>query len=73
MGWTLSPAIADLAPAAMTKILAMKTDNDELVAGPSGYGYVYPTTWPEADQASFATRTAASMRRFGMTTVNVLG
>ena len=73
MGWTLSPAIADLAPAAMEHILSMKSNNDELVAGPSGYGYNYPTTWPASKQESFASISAGAMHKFDMKTLNVLG
>ena len=73
MGWTLSPAIADLAPAAMNHILSQQTQRDELVAGPSGYGYMYPTTLPASNRSSFAATTSNAMHTFGMSTINVLG
>ena len=38
MGWTLSPALVDIAPALVSRVHSMKTDNDEFIAGPSGYG-----------------------------------
>ena len=38
MGWTLSPALVDIAPALVSRVHWMKTDNDEFIAGPSGYG-----------------------------------
>jgi hypothetical protein len=73
MGWTVSPAIVDLAPAAMRHILETKTKNDELISGPSGYGYVYPTTLPLSNITEFAKLTFNAMNSFQMNTMNVLG
>eukprot|EP00949_MAST-11_sp_MAST-11-sp1_P004756 g4756.t1 len=72
-GWTMSPAIADLAPAALGAILRSQTDNDEMVAGPSGLGYVYPTTWPAKDLQEFADATHGAMKSANMATINILG
>ena len=33
-------------------------EHDELVAGPSGLGYAFPTTWPAPLRESFAAATA---------------
>lgn len=46
LGWTYSPATAWVAPSALRWVQRHLTPNDELVAGPSGVGYVYPSTWP---------------------------
>ena len=73
MGWTLSPALVDLAPALVSRIHSIQTDNDEFVAGPSGYGYIYPSTWPTSNRSSFARRTNRAMNTLGMRTVNLLG
>ena len=73
MGWTVSPSIADLAPSAMAHILSVQTANDELIAGPSGYGYMYPTTLPTSNVSLFAALTNRAMQSFQMTTMNVLG
>ena len=73
MGWTLSPSIADLAPSALSYFFSTKTNNDEFVAGPSGYGYMYPTTLPLSNITGFSTFTFDAMASFQMTTMNVLG
>jgi len=73
MGWTLSPALADVAPASVSRIVSTKTENDEFVAGPSGYGYVYPSILPSSNRSSFSRRTVDAMSSIGMSTVNILG
>jgi hypothetical protein len=52
MGWSLSPALADLAPS----VLRWHFDNssnapraDFFIAGPSGSGYFYPSMVPPTD------------------------
>ena len=47
------------------------TAHDELVAGPSGVGYAYPSTWRAADMDAFVGLTADAMGRAGMRVVNV--
>ncbi|GCE16016.1 GxGYxYP domain-containing protein [Tengunoibacter tsumagoiensis] len=42
LGWTLSPALVDLAPVILNYYRETATINDDLVAGPSGMGYLYP-------------------------------
>lgn len=43
------------------------------MAGPSGVGYAYPTTWPASLRPPFAALTSEGMKRAGMRLVNVLG
>ena len=73
VGWTLSPALGRVAPAALRHIKNSQTSSDELVAGPSGIGYAFPQTWPSDSRAQFATLTAEEMKPAGMSLVNVLG
>ena len=47
MGWTLSPAMVDAMPGALNYYYQTSTDNDNLISGPSGYGYTYPNDWPD--------------------------
>jgi len=42
MGWTMSPAMLDAMPGALNYFHKTSTDNDNLISGPSGYGYAYP-------------------------------
>lgn len=45
IGWTLSPAMVDAMPGALNYYHKTSTDNDNLISGPSGYGYTYPNRW----------------------------
>jgi hypothetical protein len=45
IGWTLSPAMVDAMPGALNYYHQSSTDNDNLISGPSGYGYTYPNYW----------------------------
>lgn len=46
ISWTVSPALVDLAPVILKYFQKTATPNDNLVSGPSGLGYTYPTAWP---------------------------
>ena len=48
MGWTLSPAMLDAMPGALNYYHQTATNNDNLISGPSGYGYAYPNNFPNA-------------------------
>lgn len=45
IGWTISPAMVDAMPGALNFFHQTATDNDNLISGPSGYGYTYPNNW----------------------------
>jgi hypothetical protein len=45
IGWTVSPAMVDAMPGALNYYHQSATDNDNLISGPSGYGYTYPNYW----------------------------
>ncbi|MDQ6659729.1 MAG: hypothetical protein M3Z24_02045, partial [Chloroflexota bacterium] len=45
---------------------------DELVAGPSGIGYMYPSDWPTAHLPVFLEHTGQAMRQMDLTTLEVL-
>ncbi|GAB1415378.1 hypothetical protein MASR2M117_07840 [Paludibacter sp.] len=51
LGWTISPAYAELAPASYRKYVenALVTENarNVLMAGPSGTGYFFPSIYPQ--------------------------
>ncbi|MDR0811838.1 MAG: T9SS type A sorting domain-containing protein [Paludibacter sp.] len=64
IGWTISPAMVDAMPGALNYFHQSSTDNDNLISGPSGYGYTYPTYWTSilshtnaAALANFAAKT----------------
>lgn len=45
IGWTISPAMVDAMPGALNFYHQTSTENDNLISGPSGYGYTYPNNW----------------------------
>ena len=45
VGWTVSPTMVDAMPGALNYFHTSATNNDVLVSGPTGYGYVYPKYW----------------------------
>ncbi len=50
IGWTVSPAMLDAMPGALDFYHSTSTANDNLISGPSGWGYGYPNFW--VDQPS---------------------
>eukprot|EP00927_Polykrikos_kofoidii_P078695 TRINITY_DN75507_c0_g1_i1.p1 TRINITY_DN75507_c0_g1~~TRINITY_DN75507_c0_g1_i1.p1 ORF type:complete len:553 (+),score=89.31 TRINITY_DN75507_c0_g1_i1:58-1716(+) len=73
LGWTFSPSVEWLAPTVLKNVLSTETSNDELVAGPSGVGYMFPTYWPADKLADFTNLTFDGMKVAGMRVVNAIG
>ncbi|MFV0390903.1 MAG: PA14 domain-containing protein [Paludibacteraceae bacterium] len=58
IGWTMSPAMVDAMPGALNYYHKSSTVNDNLISGPSGYGYTYPNYWTDLDALdNFAAKT----------------
>jgi hypothetical protein len=72
IGWTFSPLLLQIAPAMLEYYLRTATAHDELIAGPSGAGYMFPSRWPSAHLASFLQQTSQLMQSLDMTTLEVL-
>ncbi len=72
LGWTISPVLSQAAPAMAAYYVRTATAHDELLAGPSGAGYMYPSQWPQQQLASFLQRTVQMMRSMNLTTLEVL-
>jgi hypothetical protein len=72
MGWTLSPAMVDAMPGALNYFWTSATPNDDLVSGPSGYGYTYPNLWTDAAQLDqFVAKTEEYNERAGFRVTTV--
>jgi hypothetical protein len=69
--WTIDPLLADLAPAMFSYYQRTATDNDLLIAGPSGGGYTYPGAWPSTQIDAFTEMTGDYMRRTGLDVIHV--
>ncbi len=72
IGWTISPVLLQAAPAMAAYYLHSMTPHDELIAGPSGAGYMFPSHWPADYLTPFLQRTGQMMQAMGMTTLEVL-
>ncbi|MEV0096809.1 GxGYxYP domain-containing protein [Streptomyces sp. NPDC050738] len=66
VNWTVSPLLADLGPALLAYYQQTASDNDLLIAGPSGAGYTYPGSWPAEALDSYTELSGRYLRRTGM-------
>lgn len=74
LGWTISPAFAELAPVMYRKFIENALSTQEarnyLIAGPSGLGYYFPSIYPElAVQTSLLNR---MMKKADLNIVNII-
>jgi len=69
--WTIDPLLADLAPAMFSYYQRTASENDLLIAGPSGGGYTYPGAWPSTQIDAFTEMTGDYMRRTGLDVIHV--
>jgi len=72
INWTISPLLVDAAPAILDYYRRSATANDLFMAGPSGAGYSYPSSWPGDTFPSFTRQTGRYSRQTSMTTVDIL-
>ncbi|TJY41109.1 hypothetical protein E5161_15555 [Cohnella pontilimi] len=72
INWTSNPLLYDAAPAMLNYYRSTATDNDQLIAGPSGAGYFYPAVWPKSSFADYLKRTYSYLHKTGMTIPYVL-
>ncbi|NSL88332.1 T9SS type A sorting domain-containing protein [Chitinophaga sp. Mgbs1] len=72
IGWTLSPAMVDAMPGALNFYHQSATSNDNLISGPSGYGYVYPNYFPDQQTLNqFVARTEAYNKKAGFKIITI--
>lgn len=72
IGWTLSPAMLDAMPGALNYYWQTSTNNDNLISGPSGYGYAYPNSFPNQTALDqFVSKTEDYNRRAGFRVVTI--
>ena len=70
LGWTISPALAELAPSIMQRYYREASASDVFVAGPSGVAYTFPDAIANASE--FAASSMRYMRRSNLSIVNVI-
>lgn len=66
MGWTMSPAMMQMAPGLISNYYAFLPQSSEIIAGPSGIGYTRNIAG--SDQTTFASDTASFMNSMDMST-----
>ena len=66
INWSVSILLKDIAPSMLHYFQKTGTENDLLVAGPSGAGYTYPAVWPQSTLPNFTKRTGHYMQQTGM-------
>ncbi len=72
IGWTISPILGQDMPALAAYYMNSTSPNDELVAGPSGAGYMFPSRWPAERLPAFLQQTGQAMQHVGITTIELL-
>lgn len=66
IGWTIPPTLGELAPPILEWLYATATPNDNFVAGPGGWAYVYPSVAPNRE--ALAARTQEALAATGIDT-----
>ena len=72
IGWTISPSLVQTAPSLAAYYISTASPNDELIAGPSGAGYMYPSDWPQAQLPTFLKLTGELMQVMKLNIIEVL-
>ena len=72
IGWTISPSLVQTAPSLAAYYISTASPNDELIAGPSGVGYMYPSDWPQAQLPTFLKLTGELMQTMKLNIIQVL-
>ncbi|PSL28218.1 GxGYxYP domain-containing protein [Chitinophaga ginsengisoli] len=72
MGYTISPSLVDLAPAALRWYYENASAKDRFVAGPSGSGYTFPSKMPVSALDKYLSRLNTFMGKADLNIVNIL-
>ena len=75
IGWTISPALSELAPTVMSKIYDTSSHTafgkDYFIAGPSGTGYIYPEKFKDLEL--YTEQLNSYMQKSDLNIVNIIG
>ena len=75
IGWTISPALSELAPTVMSKIYETSSNTafgkDYFIAGPSGTGYIYPENFKDLE--IYTQQLNSYMQQSNLNIVNIIG
>lgn len=66
INWTSSPMLYDAAPVILNHYRSTATENDLLIAGPSGASYFNPHVWPEETFAEYLKQSYSYLKKTNM-------
>lgn len=72
LGWTISPVLLQAAPSLAAYYASTATASDELIAGPSGAGYMFPSFWPSQNLPAFLEQTGQLMQQMHLSLLEIL-
>ncbi len=72
LGWTISPVLLQAAPSLAAYYASTATASDELIAGPSGAGYMFPSFWPPQNLPAFLEQTGQLMQQMHLSLLEIL-
>lgn len=72
VGYTISPSLYDLAPAALRWYYENSKQGDYFVAGPSGSSYIFPSKMPDNDLDSYLVKLNTYVDQSGLNICNIL-
>ncbi len=72
IGWTISPSLVQVAPSLAAYYMQTASPNDELIAGPSGEGYMLPSDWPGEYLQAFLKLSGGLMQAMKLSVIEVL-
>ncbi|MBQ2973081.1 MAG: hypothetical protein IJE19_01875 [Clostridia bacterium] len=72
MTWSFPPLLQEFSSVTVNQVYSDATENDYFMAGVSGAGYIHPTEYPFKALAGFTDLTAASMKKSGLSYVQIL-
>src|SRR5205807_2179143 len=70
--WTSSPVLSQAAPVMAAYYARTAKSTDELIAGPSGAGYMFPSEWRQEQLPAFLQLTEQMMKSMNLTTLEML-
>lgn len=72
LGYTISPSLYDLAPAALRWYYENSKEGDYFVAGPSGSSYIFPSKMSDADLDDYLAKLNEYVDKSGLNICNIL-
>lgn len=72
LGWTIAPALWQTMPRLAAFYRRTASEQDSLIAGPSGVAYILPSYWPREHRVAFLQLTATALHALGPALLQVL-